>query len=73
MINLRTLDPTDQAAIGRLVDLLTDHCDVDQVEQFLADLTRWHRGAGSRLQREEARRELDQWQQFVDSLTAVTP
>ncbi len=74
-VDLFALRPHDTETLGAVFDLLTKHCDAKQCEQFLADLTHWHRAQGSRTperQRETARQELEQWQQFLNSLPEGT-
>ncbi len=76
MIDLFTIRPYDTEEIGTVIDLLTEHCDTQQVEQFLADFTRWHRIQGHRAterDREDARIALEEWQRFLTSLSETAP
>lgn len=43
MINILSIDPTNQDEIGELIDLLRAHCTPAECETFLADLRRWER------------------------------
>jgi hypothetical protein len=73
-VDLFALRPYDTEALGEVIDLLTAHCDARQCEQFLADLTHWHRLQGHRVparERDDARRQLEEWQQFISSLREV--
>lgn len=74
MIDLFTLSPNDRRTLGEVIDRLAAHCDTEQVERFLSDLGHWHRIQHRRVRRHEvddARRELEQWQRFINSLPEV--
>lgn len=73
MIDLFAIKPYDTEAIGAVIDRLMAHCDAQQTEQFLGDLTHWHRIQGHRVperERDDARRQLEEWQQFINTLSA---
>ena len=74
-IDLFALKPNDARALTEVIDLLARHCSVAEVESFLADLERWHRLQGPKTRhrdRADARRELEQWQRFLDSLEGTS-
>lgn len=75
MIDILRLRPSDTEAIGQLVDLLHEHCDVEQCEQFLRDLYRWnrlHERTTRNLERSEEWQEIQQWRVFILSLPTST-
>lgn len=71
MIDILSIRPTDTATIAQLVDLLHEHCDVEQCERFLHDLYRWnrlHERTTRSLERSEEWREIAEWREFILSL-----
>jgi hypothetical protein len=75
MIDLFTLSPNDRRAVDALIDRLAAHCDTAQVEQFLHDLAHWHRIQHRRVSAhayQDAKRALEEWQDYINRLPELT-